>query len=610
MTSHLAPRDIAREDKAPPTTPSGDCPSDNLGDTTRHPLLPTLSPAYFEAILTIAADAVISIDESQRIVLFNRGAETMFGYTAADVLNGPLDILLPEGVHDTHAEEVRTFAASGSTARLMNDRRPLQGRRKNGKLFSAEASISRVEVDGRSFFSAVVHDVTDRLELEAASQALLKRERDARVDAERASLRATLLARASATLDASLDYERTLNALLHICVPQLASHCIIDVVSDDGTIRRLDLGDDAARDEVARELTNSQRDPSRSFLTRPAMVEGRGVLERHVTDADLFLFARDDLDLGRWRRLAPFSYICAPIGVAGHILGAITVIAEDGRRPYDGADLALVDEIASRAGLAIDNARLYGKARRATALRDDVLAAVSHDLRNPLSTISMALARLEEGPEPSVQARAQLLRIARESIDWMERMIRDLLDIASIDAGQLSIEREPADLVIVLVRAHALFEQLFAEHKIQFTLDVPERLPHIEIDQERILQLIGNLLSNAAKFTATEGRVTLSARHAGDDVIVSVRDTGAGIPRADLARLFDRFWHGRGAARPRGTGLGLSIAKGIVEAHRGRIWVDTIEGIGSTFSFSLPCPQSPTKPSRMSATAPAAGSAK
>jgi PAS domain S-box-containing protein len=360
-------------------------------------LLPTFAPEYFEAIVTIAAEAVISIDESQRIVLFNPAAEAMFGYAASEVLNGPLQILLPEEVHRSHGKHVRRFMTSGSTARLMNNRRPVQGRRKNGELFPAEASISRVVVDGRPLVSAVVRDVTERVQLDAT-------------------------------------------------------------------------------------------------------------------------------------------------------------------------------------------------ARRATALRDEMLAIVSHDLRNPLAAISTALALLEDSPEPTGQRRMKLLRIARESSEWMDRMIRDLLDIASIDSGRLSIERQSVDAVILLVRAHALFEPMFTAKRIQFTLDVPERLPRIELDEDRILQLIGNLLSNAAKFTGPKGRVTLSARHTGAELIVTVQDTGPGIRRADLPHVFDRFWHGRQTVPVGGTGLGLSIAKGIVDTHGGRIWVDTEEGIGSRFSFSLPSP--------------------
>jgi len=225
---------------------------------------------------------------------------------------------------------------------------------------------------------------------------------------------------------------------------------------------------------------------------------------------------------------------------------------------------------------------------RARMLREDVLATVSHDLRTPLATMSMTLARLRGSAQADGKTRARLLRIARESLDWMQRMVQDLLDAASIEAGQLLIHATAKDPIIVLVRAGALFEHLFADQDVAFSVDLPEVLPRVEVDEQRILQVLGNLLSNAAKFTPSGGRVILSARARAGEIVVGVRDTGPGIPRADVPHLFDRFWSARRGEERHGTGLGLAIAKGIVEAHGGRIRVETAEGAGSQFSFTLP----------------------
>jgi len=550
-----------------------------------------MSAAYFEALISIAPDGVISIDESQRIALFNRGAELIFGYTADEVLGQPLILLLPESVRRGHQAHVEAFSASGVPARMLSERRVIHGRRKNGELFPAEASISNACIEGRSYYTAVVRDISERVQLDAKRQALFDQEHEARTQAERASARASLLARASTLLDASLDQEDTLDALSRVCVPELASLCVIDLADDGRVRRRVFVGPDAPSPDVARGLARYPKDSPRGFVTRPALIDGRSVLVRHVAEADLSDLAQDEEHLKLWRRVAPTSYMCAPLRAGDRIAGAIALVAGKGRRPYDAADLALLDEIASRASLAMENARLYDEARHATALRDDVLAIVSHDLRNPLATISMALGRLEAESDPTDTRHAELLGIARESAEWMQRMIQDLLDVASIDAGRLSVEPASADMVVVLVQAGTLFEQLLADQGIRFALDLPEFLPQVSVDQERILQLVGNLLSNAAKYTPAGGRITLSARDAGREIVVSVRDTGSGIPHNDVPHLFDRYWHARRTAKTRGTGLGLSIVKGIVDAHRGRLWVDTIEGTGSVFSFALPVPR-------------------
>ncbi|HVX39214.1 MAG TPA: ATP-binding protein [Gemmatimonadaceae bacterium] len=234
------------------------------------------------------------------------------------------------------------------------------------------------------------------------------------------------------------------------------------------------------------------------------------------------------------------------------------------------------------------NAELYARARHATELRDEILGIVSHDLRNPVAAISTALERLEEDGGLSPEARRRLFRIMRDSIEWMKRMIQDLLDAASIDAGRLSIEPGPEDLAFVLRTAYALHEPSFADADVALALDVPEQLPRVEVDGERMLQAIGNLLSNAVKFTPRGGHVVLGASTRESEIVVTVQDDGPGIPAEDLPHVFDRFWHTRRSSRTRGTGLGLGIAKAIVEAHGGRIEVESTLGRGSCFSFSVP----------------------
>lgn len=220
----------------------------------------------------------------------------------------------------------------------------------------------------------------------------------------------------------------------------------------------------------------------------------------------------------------------------------------------------------------------------------DILAVVSHDLRNPLATIAMAISRLGDGTDVPERRRTECLKLANASIEWMQRMIQDLLDAASIDAGRLSVEQRESDLVVLLVLAASMFEDRCAELGITLKTELPERLPRVNIDADRILQLVGNLMSNAVKFAPSGSRITLSVIDRGRDVVVSVRDEGPGIPAEHVPHLFDRFWHARRGARSQGTGLGLCIAKGIAEAHDGHLWVETIEGLGSTFLFSIPQP--------------------
>jgi signal transduction histidine kinase len=226
-------------------------------------------------------------------------------------------------------------------------------------------------------------------------------------------------------------------------------------------------------------------------------------------------------------------------------------------------------------------------------MRDEILGIVSHDLRNPLSAISMCARALEEDIGARDPRALEVASTIHEAANLMHRLISDLLDVASIDAGRLSIESKPSDIVIAIVQAAEVFERTAAEREVTLAIDVPDDLPTVEADAERVVQVLSNLLGNALKFTQPGGRVTLRAQTDGPDITVSVADTGCGISSADLPRVFDRFWHSRGSSKARGTGLGLAISRGIITAHGGRIWAESEVGKGSTFHFTLPAVNGP-----------------
>lgn len=552
-------------------------------------LPPSLPTAQFEALVQIAADAIISIDDRHHIVLFNHGAEAIFGYDAAEVLGQPLNMILPERVQSEHNEHVNVFARSGVKARLMSERRPVEGRRKNGEEFPAEVSISQVKVGDQSFFTAIVRDISERQRLEAERQASLSNERAARLLAESARRRAAFLARASDLLARSLGYDETLEAVARLCVPELAAVCIIDLRDDVGHIQRfVHCHDSAGGAEVAAGLRKYPIDPNEPYLTRSAMETGEPILQSSVTDRELRAISQDADHLALWQRVGATSFVTAPLLARQRVLGAIGLVTTSARRRFNLDDLAMVTALTSRVALAVDNARLYASATRATALRDEALGMISHDLRNPVASMSIVMSRLEAEPEPSPARRVELLRIGRQSTELMERMIQDLLDMASIDAGKLSVELAPMEVGGVLAMVHEAFVERFAERDVELLVHTPPTLPKVEADAERLHQLIGNLLSNALKFSPSGERVVIKAEQAGTEVVVSVTDRGPGIPSDHLPHVFDRFWQARRSARQRGNGLGLSIAKGIAAAHEGRLWVESVEGGGSTFFLALP----------------------
>lgn len=473
------------------------------------------SAGMYEKIVEVAADAIVTINEAQEIVHFNRGAEQIFGYSRDEVLGANLNTLLPPQFRASHAAYVVAFGESAETARLMGHRREVFGLRKDGTEFPAEASILKLDApDGRRLYTALVRDVTDRKRMEEHQR---------------------FLAEVGIALSRSLDYEATIVSVAQLPVPALADACIIEVVDEAGDIHRTTYGDAKLLNDVA---------------------------ATDVTREELPLTARDQ-----------------PVGV-------LTLLQTGSTRGSRDAEFIITRNFAARAALAIDNARLYKHARRATAARDEILGVVSHDLRNPLSAIAMCSRVLVDTPPADAEARRELARTIHDSTAWMSRMIQDLLDVSAIEAGVLSIVPASEDIGQIVTRAAGLFTRSAADKGVSLEVSIEEHLAPVSADAERLVQALANLIGNAVKFTALGGRVAIDARSRRGGIDISVTDTGRGIAEADVPFIFDRFWHTRGSGA--GTGLGLAIAKGIIDAHGGTIAVESRIGEGTHFSIRLP----------------------
>lgn len=224
-----------------------------------------------------------------------------------------------------------------------------------------------------------------------------------------------------------------------------------------------------------------------------------------------------------------------------------------------------------------------------TALHcEELLGIVSHDLRTPLVAVGVHLRELERlGPTIPASGRAAVHAI-RDSVGWMQRLIQDLLDVAGLEHGRLQLLRRAADPVVLVAHAMELLEPLARDAGITLDCDVPDDLPIVVVDGDRVLQVLSNLVTNALKFTPRGGTVTIRADASADDVHLAVADTGCGIAPEELPRVFERFWRSDSTSHVRGTGLGLTIARGLVEEHGGRIWIESVTGQGTTVHFTLP----------------------
>jgi signal transduction histidine kinase len=288
------------------------------------------------------------------------------------------------------------------------------------------------------------------------------------------------------------------------------------------------------------------------------------------------------------RDLGMQSYMCVPLTARGKTFGAMVFLAAPSRN-YASDDLLLAEELARRAALALDNARLYEQAQTAIRMREDVLAIVSHDLRSPLSMIQMGADQLlaePRGHDPREFTSRTAGKIRRASVR-MIHLIRDLLDFSSIEAGQLRIEVANHDAGELVTEVLEALQPNAGEKGIRLEKEMEPSSLGVRCDRERIVQVFSNLLGNAIKFTGEGGSVMIRARREGDQAVFSVSDTGPGIPEEDLSHIFDRYWQANRGTRE-SFGLGLAISKAIIESHGGKIWVESKVGQGSTFFFTLP----------------------
>lgn len=260
---------------------------------------------------------------------------------------------------------------------------------------------------------------------------------------------------------------------------------------------------------------------------------------------------------------------------------------------FSDEDRLLFNVLATRATAMIEQHRLRdlaeqraAEAQRAVRARDEVLSIVSHDLRNPLSVIVTASTLLHQAAENPTQVRSKTAVIQRAAAR-MTRLLGDLLDVSRLEAGGLVLERTPCGVVTLVQEALNQQRPLAEEQGVHLVSDLATGLPPVLADRDRLLRVFANLLGNALKFTPRGGTITIRAAAVGAFVHFAVEDTGAGISPEHLPHLFERFRQANAGARE-GVGLGLAIVKGLVEAHEGRVWVESQVGIGSTFLFTVP----------------------
>jgi PAS domain S-box-containing protein len=566
---------------------------------------------HLEAVFSCMVDGVLVSDATGRIVLANDGAARIFGVPREELLRPMVEYPARFGLRTADGAERPT---------------PLGSRALSGEVLPA---VERTIVDGTGLTRwlrtgaaplrdergnitgsvIVIADITERKRAEEERERLLAREQAARLEAEAAARRAAFLAEASRVLAASLEYETTLKSVARLAVPALADFCVFDVLASDGAIQRVAW----AHAEVARQAladTIARYIPAPHDARHPvirALSSGAPTFVPDVSDDWMVAAASSPEDREFMRELAFRSVMTVPLVARARILGALTfvIVAASGRR-HAPADLALAEELARRAALAVDNARLFRDAQEAarqavaaSRARDTFLARASHELRTPLTAVLGTLRLLKRAMAGALDAQPEaLVDIANRNLDTMLALINDLLDASKLGATDGGLVVEPVELAAVVRESLDVVSAEARERGLLLDSAVPDGV-RVPADRVKLEQVFVNLLANAVKFTAAGGHVAVEAQIAGDAVVLRVRDTGEGIAPDQLERIFEPFYQAGGlgdsratsrrAGRVRGTGLGLAICRQIVQLHGGTIHAESAgPGRGATFVVRLP----------------------
>ncbi len=420
-----------------------------------------------------------------------------------------------------------------------------------------------------------------------------ERDRAARAEAEAAERRSRFLAEASRALSVSLDHEVTLANLAALAVPDVADYCIIHIRGEDGVIR-----------QVAAAHADPEKEPLLRELERRLMPDPddpAGVVARVLRDREPVLIAEvpedwaaeisGDPEVHRIEAaLDPRSAMVVPLLSHGEVFGAITLVRSDERRRYGPEDMELAEELARRAALAVENARLYEAALAASKAKSDFLAVMSHELKTPLSTIVACTDLLEAeiaGPLTQDQ-RDQIGHVLASALHLLQ-LIDEILSFSRMEAGREKVRLETVDLGALVDDAAALIRPVAQDRGLSFRVEGLAEPHLVRTDPPKVRQVLLNLLSNAVKFTET-GEVVLTVAVEGSWAVFRVRDTGIGIPPEHLDRIFEAFWQVEQSATRRagGTGLGLSVTRRLCRMLGGDVSVESVPGHGTTFTVRLP----------------------
>jgi PAS domain S-box-containing protein len=571
------------------------------------------------ALLENTPDVIIRIDKDFRYIYVNPQVERCTGMPAAAFIGKTSqDLGASPQLSQLWDKTLESVFATGQQQVI-----EYQAPAVNGLRTYQSRVVPELDDKGVTKYALVVaRDITELKQAEAERTQLVC-EQAGRVEAEAGRVRLDFLCKASEILASSLDYEMTLKCMAELAVPYMADWCFVDMVDDSGCIRRLAIAHlDPWKEELAWELSRRYPpNPNGSEGASKVIQTGISEVADPISDSALVAIHQDTETLGILHQLGLKSGLIVPLVANGRILGAVSfVTAESGRR-YKPEDLILAEDLARRAALAVENARLYRKSQEANRMKDAFLSIVSHELRTPLNAVlgwTQLLRTRKFDETATVQALETIERNAKSQV----KLIDDILEFSRMIGGRLRLNLRPVKLALVIYGAIDLVRPMAQGKGIELVPSLDSIAISVLGDRERLQQAVYHLLSNAVKFTPPGGRVEIKLEKfqieecrlqierknypfnlpsnisnlnlepsAISIAQITVTDTGVGINAEFLPYVFDRF-HQAESVKTRtqgGLGLGLAAVRQLVELHGGTVCAESQgEGLGARFTVQLP----------------------
>ncbi len=532
-------------------------------------------------ILESITDAFCALDQQFRFTYVNRKSEQILQKTQAELLGKNIWEEYPEAVGSVLYQKYHEAA----TTKL-----PVQ--------FEAFCLHLDMWLEVRVYpredgLTIYCHDISDRKRSESEREQFLAREQAARAEAEAQERRSTFLAEASRLLASSLDYRTTLTSVATIAVPTLADWCFVDIIEKNLAVfdNPIIVAFDPEKEALIRELRERYPPPVDADFGAPKVLRtGQPEMVSEIPESFVLSIAQDAEHLSLMRQLNAQSYMIVPLIAGQRKLGTIAFVLAQPERRYQKADLAMATELAQRAAIAIDNARLYWEAWEANRIKDEFLAIVSHELRTPLNSMLGWAKMLRQGKLNQATA-AKALETIERNAEVQKKLIEDILDVSRIVQGKIRLNLRPLHLIPVIDAVSESIRPIAQAKAIEFQSLLDPNVAQVTGDADRLQQVVWNLLSNAVKFTPSGGRVEIRLEQVNSMAQITVSDTGAGISADFLPYVFERFRQADGTSTRAngGLGLGLAIVRHLVEMHNGTVYATSDgEGLGATFTVQLP----------------------